>query len=219
MIEVRRPLGLIGRVILTAGALLLTAASFAEAAPATIFGAVEIRHDGIKPFPKWIGALAKYEQEKIRYATQCLVTRFSPCHWKEWHDLLDRLRGQPRATQLDAVNRYMNRQPYVLDMVNWGVPDYWESPGEFFLRNGNCHDYAIAKYLSLRLLGWNKEDLRIVALNDLNLRVGHAVLVVIEGDHAVVLDNQVSQVVEATSIHHYQPIYAVNEDAWWLYRH
>ena len=61
--------------------------------------------------------------------------------------------------------------------------------------------------------------MRIVALNDLNLRVGHAVLVVIEGDHAVVLDNQVPQVVEATSIHHYRPIYAVNEDTWWLYRH
>jgi predicted transglutaminase-like cysteine proteinase len=199
-------------------ALLLGTASLALAAPAGVFGAVEVRHDGVRPFPKWVGALAKYDQEKIRYATQCLVTKYSACHWKEWHDLLERLRGETAEHQLDAVNRYMNRHPYVLDMVNWGVEDYWESPGEFFVHDGNCHDYAIAKYLSLRLLGWDEEKLRIVALNDLNLRVGHAVLVVIQGDKEVVLDNQVPQVVDATTIHHYQPIYAVNEHAWWLYR-
>ena len=93
------------------------------------------------------------------------------------------------------------------------------SPGEFFVHDGNCHDYAIAKYISLRLLGFDEEKLRIVALNDLNLRVGHAVLVVIQGDKDLVLDNQVPQVVDSSTIHHYQPIYAVNETAWWLYRH
>ena len=50
-------------------------------------------------------------------------------------------------------------------------------------------------------------------------RVGHAVLVVIQGDKDLVLDNQVPQVVDSSTIHHYQPIYAVNETAWWLYRH
>ena len=211
--------GRAGRAMLAACALLLSAIPFAMATPAGVFGAIEVRHEGIRPFPKWVGALAKYDQEKIRYATQCLVTKFSPCHWKEWHDLIDKLRNEPAERQLDAVNRYMNRHPYVLDMVNWGIEDYWESPGEFFVHDGNCHDYAIAKYISLRLLGFDEEKLRIVALNDLNLRVGHAVLVVIQGDKDLVLDNQVPQVVDSSTIHHYQPIYAVNETAWWLYRH
>ena len=42
----------------------------------------------------------------------------------------------------------MNRSPYIVDPINWGVKDYWESPGQFFSRKGDCEDYAIAKYLT-----------------------------------------------------------------------
>ena len=51
--------------------------------------------------------------------------------------------------QLDAVNRYMNKHQYITDIVNWGVTDYWETPREFFLKDGDCEDFAIAKFKSL----------------------------------------------------------------------
>ncbi|HYM30173.1 MAG TPA: transglutaminase-like cysteine peptidase [Candidatus Cybelea sp.] len=203
---------------LTALTLLAAGAPPASAAPNGVFGEAEVRHEGIRPFPKWVGALARYEQEKLRYAHTCLVTKYSNCHWREWHELADSLKGQPEAQQLDAINRYMNRHPYVLDWTNWGVEDYWESPGEFFQFDGDCEDYAIAKYMSLLLLGYDDSRIRLVVLNDLNLKIPHAVLVVNSGDKAWVLDNQVAQVVDAASIHHYQPIYAVNLSGWWMYR-
>ena len=63
-----------------------------------------------------------------------------------------------------------------------------------------------------------KEDMRIVVLQDLNLKVAHAVLVVYIDGKALVLDNQITKVVESKRIKHYKPIFSINEGAWWLHR-
>jgi len=44
------------------------------------------------------------------------------------------------------------------------------------------------------------------------------VLVVFLEGRALVLDNQVSGIVPAESIHHYHPYYSINEEGWWLHR-
>ena len=51
-------------------------------------------------------------------------------------------------------------------------------PGEFLHRGGDCEDYALAKYLALRALGFAAADLRIVALSDAARGLHHAVLTV-----------------------------------------
>ena len=98
------------------------------------------------------------------------------------------------------------------------MPDYWATPSQFLTRNGDCEDYAITKYFSLRQLGFSADSMRIVVLQDLNLNTAHAILIVYMGKKALVLDNQVATVVDATSILHYQPIYSINEKHWWLHR-
>jgi predicted transglutaminase-like cysteine proteinase len=72
--------------------------------------------------------------------------------------------------------------------------------------------------MALKALGVAIEDMRVVALQDLNLDVGHAVLVVYVGDQPMLLDNQISSVVPANSIRHYQPVFSINEMGWWLHR-
>ena len=72
----------------------------------------------------------------------------------------------------------MNKAKYITDKNNWGRKDYWETPGEFMANFGDREDYAIIKFLSLKLLGFKDEDLRVVAVKDLNLKIGHAVLIV-----------------------------------------
>src|ERR1700753_3221158 len=74
---------------------------------------------------------------------------------------LDSLRQQSRRDQLNAVNQWANARPYVEDRVNWGVPDYWETPAQFLAHGGDCEDYAIAKYFSLVKLVFSPHDLRI----------------------------------------------------------
>ncbi len=132
--------------------------------------------------------------------------------------LLAELAGKPLVEQLSAVNRFFNRAPYVLDPVNWGVPDYWASPGQFAAKDGDCEDYAIAKYLALRRLGVPARAMRIVVLEDRNLNTDHAVLAVRDAEGRIwILDNQTPVVVKAERIRHYRPVYSINEEAWWLH--
>ncbi len=119
---------------------------------------------------------------------------------------------------LDKVNAYMNRASYIVDPVNWGIPDYWATPDEFFLKDGDCEDYAISKYVTLKRLGIAPDAMRLVILQDENLKVAHAVLAVSLGDNIFILDNQVDAVLPHTKILHYRPVYSINESAWWLHR-
>ena len=123
-----------------------------------------------------------------------------------------------RRDQMMLINNYLNKAKYILDLINYRVEDYWATPLQFFSKDGDCEDYAIAKFMSLRSLGVANEDMRIVVLKDLNLRLAHAILVVYVDGEALVLDNQINQVVRAQDIRHYQPIYSINETTWWLHR-
>jgi predicted transglutaminase-like cysteine proteinase len=212
-------IGFVRRAGRLAAALVLGIGLFAATLPAygddgpSLWGSPDRRNANIAPFTHWTGMLQRHMQERITLAQGCLVTRFSRCHWQDWLHFIQRMQGRPQMEQLQAVNDYMNRHPYVWDTLNW-----WKTPGEFFRVDGNCKDYAIAKYLTLRLMGWPVEQLRVVVLNDLNLRLAHAVLAVYVGGRILILDNQIPQVVDSTVIHHYQPIYSINETTWWLHR-
>jgi predicted transglutaminase-like cysteine proteinase len=190
----------------------------APSAVPSFFGTTETRRRGITPFKKWTRVLEQHTLDEIDVPKACKREATRPCPWAEWRAFLDQLKGRDGFARLDAINRFMNRYRYVSDLANWGAEDYWETPNEFLGRDGDCEDFAIAKYKSLRMLGVSDDQLRIVVLQDLNLRIAHAVLVVLDGDKAWVLDNQIDQVIEADRIRHYRPYYSINETAYWLHR-
>jgi predicted transglutaminase-like cysteine proteinase len=194
------------------------AAYGAAATQPGLFGSREVRSDKLSLFPKWRGALSRHFDEHKLADAPCTATTFNRCHLREWKSFLDSLRGSSRLAQIETVNHYLNKRRYILDPRNYGVPDYWASPHQFLSRDGDCEDYAIAKYFSLRSLGIKAENMRIVVLQDLNLQTAHAILVVYLDGRALVLDNQVSTVVEARAILHYRAIYSINEQHWWLHR-
>jgi len=191
--------------------------ALAQETPA-IFGTREIRNSNLAPFTKWTRVLAQEPAERPRYGSPCTRMRGGRCTMPEWRELVRSLRGQPPMQQLDAVHRLFNRILYVEDPQNWGVPDYWATPLEFITRDGDCEDYAIAKYVSLRELGFQPSQMRILVLNDLNLRIAHAILVVFLDGRAYLLDNQIPTVVPMEVVRHYQPIFSINEEAWWLHQ-
>lgn len=183
-----------------------------------LFGSREVRSKKLFLFPKWRGALSRHFSEAKLREAPCTETAFNRCHLRQWKTFLEGIRSLDRISQVKAVNRFFNRRPYILDPKNYGVPDYWATPIQFMSRDGDCEDYAITKYFSLRSLGFSAESMRIVVLQDLNLDTAHAILVVYMGKKALVLDNQVATVVDAANILHYRPIYSINEKHWWLHR-
>lgn len=180
----------------------------------SLFGTRETMSDNITPFVKWTGLLAKEPIDRERMRMDC--SRVGPgCMYNQWRQLLAKAHTLPRLQQLYFINREMNRGRYIVDPENWGREDYWESLYEFLMRDGDCEDYAIAKYMTLKELGIPPQNMRIVILQDYNLNLMHAVLSVTMEGVNYILDNQLQQVVRDTSIHHYEPIYSINETHWW----
>ena len=189
----------------------------AAAGETGLFGATETRGDNLLMFGKWDGVLARIQQTPEPFADACEGPGFR-CHLKEWNTFLLGIKSLDKMAQLEAVNDFMNKFQYIEDVVNWGKEDYWETPLEFLQFSGDCKDYAIAKYMSLRYLGWPDDQLRLVVVQDLNLHLGHAILVVYSDGKTIALDNQIRHLIGTENIHHYRPVYAVNESHWWLFR-
>lgn len=137
------------------------------------------------------------------------------CAPKPWTDFLATAQKLDARAQLDVVNRWVNAHPHVADAANWGVPDYWATPGEFLARGGDCEDFAIAKYFSLIRLGFAQRDLRIVIVSDNGSF--HAVLAVHTGDDTLILDDQVADVTNLKAQPRYVPVYSLSEQGWWLH--
>ncbi len=181
------------------------------------FRSIEIKRANLGPFTKWTGMLKRFEDEKV-IVSNCKPTPTQECAYDNWETLVKKLSKLSPRKQIEAVNKVMNETRYILDPINWGLEDYWATPGQFFYKDGDCEDYAIVKYMTLRRLGIDPSKMRIVVLQDLNLGIAHAVLVVKHGNKSLVLDNQIKQVVDAKTIRHYKPYYSINENAWWLHR-
>lgn len=176
----------------------------------SLFGSQEYQGPDLGKFPKWVSMLSRWHQEACQ-APDCAVAA--------WDAVIAGLKGKDRLVQLAAVNVAFNQQRYIGDTKNWGKEDYWETPYEFLTRNGDCEDYAIAKFMALKAAGVPSSEMRIVAVRNMALGgQGHAVLVVYDGDTAYLLDNQIADVVPANSVRTYQPVYSINDQAWWRHQ-
>lgn len=187
--------------------------------PIPMFGVREIHYTGLAPFARWTALLARWEHEQEDAVESCVSAHDTapPCPPREWTELIARFRGLPVRTQIEGINAAINAHPYVSALANWGDPSHWETPFEFFRRNGQCQDYAIAKFLLLRELGVPNDAMRLVVLRDLRRQVDHAVLVVTVSGHELMLDNLAPDVVSAASNSSYRAYYSINETGWWLH--
>ena len=186
-----------------------------------LFGSREIKSTKLSSFKKWATVLERQQHDHLlnSYTQQdCKISDRLACSVTDWQKLIKELKDQPLAIKLEKVNRHMNRHPYITDIVNWGVKDYWASVKQFFRRDGDCEDYAIAKYFSLKELGINPDNMRIVVVQDTSLNTPHAVLAVYHQDQILILDNQINYVVKERAVLHYKPLYSINESAWWMHR-
>lgn len=183
--------------------------------PADLFGAGEVAHPPATDFAKWTETMARYEREQRQEKALCDE---GECALVRWREFLETLRGQEALAQLRAVNAYLNRLPYKTDLENYGAEDYWATPRQLFARGGDCEDYAIAKLLSLKALGWPAERLRVAVVHDNARDLVHAVLVAYHGGHAYVLDIEITEVTDHRNIARYVPIFSIGENGWWSFR-
>jgi predicted transglutaminase-like cysteine proteinase len=138
----------------------------------------------------------------------------------DWQRLLATRTATGDMEQLNRVNRFFNqRMHYVEDIDLWHQVDYWETPVEALWKGaGDCEDYAIAKYFSLRHLGIASDKLRITYVKALRLNRAHMVLTYYASPDAMplVLDSLIDDIQPASQRTDLLPVYSFNAEGLWL---
>lgn len=176
-----------------------------------LFGSRETRSDDIKDFNKWTKVIALFDEQMAGTAAALPQV-------VAWQKKIKSLRGKTHREQIEAVNAYLNAFKYIEDKDNYGKDDYWATPVEFLQRGGDCEDFAIAKYISLRQLGFSADELRVAIVEDKIKNIPHAILIVYADEGNFVLDNQNKQVRAMEAVNRYLPIFSINTTSWWLHR-
>lgn len=114
-----------------------------------------------------LGVLAPTWAWKLDSLRESMRGRFGPAglqRLQAWLDLLEQLQGQAAAQQMAAVNAFWNRELVAsLDAKVWRQEDYWATPLESLGRGaGDCEDFVIGKYFSLRKLGVPTHQMRLI---------------------------------------------------------
>ena len=137
----------------------------------------------------------------------------------DWSKLLARTDFPDEMAKLREVNRFFNRMRFVNDIDHWGQNDYWATPIESLGTNaGDCEDFSIAKYFTLRQLDVPEGRLRMVYVKALKLNQAHMVVAYFPTPDAepLILDNINKNIVRAGLRRDLQPVYSFNGESLWL---
>ncbi|SIQ11582.1 transglutaminase-like cysteine peptidase [Pseudacidovorax sp. RU35E] len=135
-----------------------------------------------------------------------------------WRTLVEGGAQWDEREKLRRVNEHWNRAVrFGEDMEIWGQEDYWATPVETLGRGrGDCEDYVIGKYFTLRAMGVPEERLRLTYVR---ARVGsatqaHMVLSYYATPEAMplVLDSLVSSILPASSRPDLTPVFSFNAE-------
>jgi predicted transglutaminase-like cysteine proteinase len=130
----------------------------------------------------------------------------------------------PEVGRLEAINQFFNRRIQFRDDTEvWGQIDYWASPLETLDKGqGDCEDYAIAKYFSLLAVGMPTAKLRLVYVRAQiggpnGAQQAHMVLAyyAAPGAEPLILDNLITEVRPASRRPDLVPVFSFNSEGLW----
>ena len=154
--------------------------------------------------------LRQVEQDYGSYARQRVLI---------WYQLIDDYQDAPSHDKLERVNNFFNQLAFVKDSELWGQEDYWATPLQMLSSNGgDCEDFSIAKYFTLRKMGIPEERMRLTYVKALQLDQAHMVLTYFPSPDAdpLVLDNLVTEIRPASERTDLLPVYSFNGNGLWL---
>ncbi|MDD2581582.1 MAG: transglutaminase-like cysteine peptidase [Desulfuromonadaceae bacterium] len=136
-----------------------------------------------------------------------------------WEDLIRQDRSRTDREKLEKANLFFNsRIRFASDMDVWGVQDYWATPIELLCKAaGDCEDFAIAKYFTLKAMGVDDAKLRITYVKAIQYNIHHMVLTYYSTPEAepLVLDNLVDSISPASKRTDLMPIFGFNGSGLW----
>lgn len=163
-------------------------------------------------------ALTDDEQKIISFSQDNFGQR-AGLRVKAWLELTHVLQQSSLKTQLDEVNSFFNQLVFIDDIKLWGQEDYWATPTQFLdVGGGDCEDFSIAKYTTLRKLGIDDKKLRLIYVKSLSLNQFHMVVAYYETPNSMplILDNLDGEIKPANQRADLVPIYSFNATNLWV---
>ncbi|TQV78854.1 sulfate adenylyltransferase [Exilibacterium tricleocarpae] len=142
----------------------------------------------------------------------------------DWQTLMVDTNARPQLAdeqKMTSANDFFNRVAWVSDLEHWGLEDYWATPVETLATNGgDCEDFSIGKYFTLKDTGVDNGKLRITYVKALNYDQAHMVLAYYPtpGGEPLILDNINKTILPASQRTDLLPIYSFNGESLWLAR-
>jgi predicted transglutaminase-like cysteine proteinase len=144
---------------------------------------------------------------------------------QQWRALMRDAQDLPEADKLARVNEFFNRRiAFREDSEIWNQSDYWATPLETIGRGaGDCEDFSIAKYVTLKLMGIPVERMRLIYVRaqiggpHSTVSQAHMVLGYYPSANAepLVLDNLVSEIRPAGRRPDLYPVFSFNSEGLW----
>lgn len=147
-------------------------------------------------------------------------TNLAQTRLNDWRQLIGRADTLSSADKVRAVNNLINSSTlYASDQQTWGQNDYWASLGETLQRGqGDCEDFAIAKYFTLVKMGIPTTQLRLTHVTLLNQKIAHMVLAYYPSPESapLILDNLNRQILPITQRKDLLAAYSFNAEGIYL---
>ncbi|WP_297811187.1 transglutaminase-like cysteine peptidase [uncultured Methylophaga sp.] len=160
--------------------------------------------------------------EKVLAKIESQYNKFARKRVENWRDLVANPDNHdlPEKEKLELVNKFFNSNVMFLNDIDlWKQKDYWATPLEMLsIGAGDCEDYSIAKYFTLKELGVDEEKLRITYVKATEIDQAHMVLTYFETRRAtpLVLDNLIIDIKPANQRRDLVPVYSFNGTGLWL---
>ncbi|WP_026960470.1 transglutaminase-like cysteine peptidase [Aliagarivorans taiwanensis] len=169
-------------------------------------------------WPLWLVALDD-ELEAMATKVREFYGQRAEQRVRSWRQLVSEGLDWSEQQKLERVNAFFNQLQFLDDIDVWGQEDYWATPVEFLGANaGDCDDFSIGKYFTLRELGIDDSKMRLVYVNALEYQQFHMVVAyyATPSSEPVILDNINPTILPAGRRGDLQPIYSFNGEHLWL---
>ena len=136
-----------------------------------------------------------------------------------WQTLIQEQSSAREREKLRLVNCFFNKLAFIDDAIHWHKEDYWATPVEFLASGGgDCEDFALAKYFTLKIMGVPEEKMNMTYVKALKLNKAHMVLTYYPtpGAEPLILDNLVAGIEPASKRTDLLPVYSFNGVGLWL---
>jgi predicted transglutaminase-like cysteine proteinase len=160
--------------------------------------------------------------EKVLAKIESQYNKFARKRVENWRELVANPDNHDLSEKekLELVNKFFNSNVMFLNDIDlWKQKDYWATPLEMLsIGAGDCEDYSIAKYFTLKELGVDEEKLRITYVKATEIDQAHMVLTYFETRRAtpLVLDNLIIDIKPANQRRDLVPVYSFNGTGLWL---